>query len=183
MGKETKVLLLDEPTRGIDVGTKAEVYRLIRGRATAGTAVLLVSSEMPELLALSDRILVMADGRIQGGRTQVNIMTLATRDMTRTADDRPGRNIADVQVGLVDVLAVAPVIERREVELCPRHAVLGLGQHGGPVALGSDPGHHQQRVADQERIVLARSERSFGSAKNSGLATGSPAVAASWNSV
>ncbi len=81
----TKVLLLDEPTRGIDVGTKAEVYRLVQEAAAAGLAVLLVSSEMPELLALSDRILVMADGRIQGelsgkDMTQTNIMTLATRE-------------------------------------------------------------------------------------------------------
>jgi ABC-type sugar transport system ATPase subunit len=85
MREATKVLLLDEPTRGIDIGTKAEVYRLVQEAAAAGLAVLLVSSEMPELLALSDRILVMADGRIQGelagaDMTQVNIMTLATRE-------------------------------------------------------------------------------------------------------
>lgn len=85
MREATKVLLLDEPTRGIDIGTKAEVYRLVQEAAAAGLAVLLVSSEMPELLALSDRILVMADGRIQGElagpeMTQTNIMTLATKE-------------------------------------------------------------------------------------------------------
>jgi ribose transport system ATP-binding protein len=83
MGRDTKVLLLDEPTRGIDVGTKAEIYRLVRAAADAGAAVLLVSSEMPELLALSDRILVMCDGRISGElrgdqMTQANILRLAT---------------------------------------------------------------------------------------------------------
>ncbi|MCC6285676.1 MAG: sugar ABC transporter ATP-binding protein [Phycisphaerales bacterium] len=85
MGRETKVLLLDEPTRGIDIGTKMEIYRLIREAAAAGTAVLLVSSEMPELIALSDRVLVMADGHIAGelagdAITQTNVLTLATRE-------------------------------------------------------------------------------------------------------
>ncbi len=83
MGRQTRVLLLDEPTRGIDVGTKAEVYKLIRAAAEAGAAVLLVSSEMPELLALSDRIVVMCEGRITGqlvgaNMTQANILRLAT---------------------------------------------------------------------------------------------------------
>jgi ABC-type sugar transport system ATPase subunit len=87
MTQNTRVLLLDEPTRGIDVGTKAEVYKLIREAADAGLAILLVSSEMPELLALSDRILVMSDGRIQGEltdaeMTQTNILTLATKENT-----------------------------------------------------------------------------------------------------
>lgn len=85
MTHDTRVLLLDEPTRGIDVGTKAEVYRLIREAAERGVAVLVVTSEMPELLALSDRILVMCAGRISGelrGKemTQANILKLATVD-------------------------------------------------------------------------------------------------------
>ncbi|MFK7882682.1 MAG: sugar ABC transporter ATP-binding protein [Phycisphaerales bacterium] len=85
MRDTTKVLLLDEPTRGIDVGTKAEVYRLVQEAAASGLAVLLVSSEMPELLALSDRILVMGDGQIRGelsgsDMTQLKIMTLATKE-------------------------------------------------------------------------------------------------------
>jgi ABC-type sugar transport system ATPase subunit len=83
MGKSTKVLLMDEPTRGIDVGTKSEVYKLVRAAADAGAAVLLVSSEMPELLALSDRLLVMCEGRLSGelngnDMTQSNILRLAT---------------------------------------------------------------------------------------------------------
>ncbi|MBL8762296.1 MAG: sugar ABC transporter ATP-binding protein [Phycisphaerae bacterium] len=85
MGKDTKVLLLDEPTRGIDVGTKSEVHKLVRAAADAGAAVLLVSSEMPELLALSDRIVVMCNGRVSGelnagDMTQTNILKLATAD-------------------------------------------------------------------------------------------------------
>jgi ABC-type sugar transport system ATPase subunit len=84
MGKDTKVLLLDEPTRGIDVGTKNEIYKLIRAFAERGGAVLLVSSEMPELLALSDRICVLCEGRMTGElrgeeMTQAGILTLATK--------------------------------------------------------------------------------------------------------
>jgi ribose transport system ATP-binding protein len=87
MGEGTKVLLLDEPTRGIDVGTKVEIYKLVRQAADAGLAVLLVSSEMPELLALSDRIVVMCDGRLTGeltgeAMTQENILKLATVSST-----------------------------------------------------------------------------------------------------
>src|SRR5690606_18617523 len=85
MGESTRVLLLDEPTRGIDVGTKAEIYRLIRQAADRGSAVLLVSSEMPELLALSDRIAVMSGGRLTGEltgaeMTQERILRLATAE-------------------------------------------------------------------------------------------------------
>jgi ribose transport system ATP-binding protein len=58
-----RVLLLDEPTRGIDVGAKAEIYRLVRELSGQGIAILVASSEMPELLALSDRILVLREGR------------------------------------------------------------------------------------------------------------------------
>ena len=84
LGRETKVLLLDEPTRGIDVGTKAQIYGLIRHAADQGLAVVLVSSEMPELLALSDRIIVLSDGRMTGElrgdeMTQANILRLATQ--------------------------------------------------------------------------------------------------------
>ena len=83
MGQGTKVLLLDEPTRGIDVGTKAQIYELVRDAAGHGLAVVLVSSEMPELLALSDRIVVLSDGKLTGqlegaDMTQANILKLAT---------------------------------------------------------------------------------------------------------
>ena len=61
---EPEIVILDEPTRGIDVGAKAEIHALIAGLAEQGKAVLLISSEMPELLALSDRLLVMRQGRV-----------------------------------------------------------------------------------------------------------------------
>jgi L-arabinose transport system ATP-binding protein len=79
---EPAVLILDEPTRGIDVGAKAEIYRLIDDLAKAGIGLLVISSEMPELLGLSDRILVMAGGSIAGeltgsDMTEANILALA----------------------------------------------------------------------------------------------------------
>ena len=66
LGHNLRVLLLDEPTRGIDIGAKAEVHEIVRGLAENGVAVLVVSSEMPELLGLCDRILVMEGGRFRG---------------------------------------------------------------------------------------------------------------------
>jgi len=81
---DTRVLLLDEPTQGIDVGAKAEIYALIDGLAQRGVAVLLASSDMPELLALCDRIYVMCEGRVSGevqrqAATQERILDFATR--------------------------------------------------------------------------------------------------------
>ncbi|MFC7277576.1 sugar ABC transporter ATP-binding protein [Paractinoplanes rhizophilus] len=61
---QTRLLLLDEPTRGVDVGARAELYQVIRGLADDGVGVLLVSSEVPEVLGLADRVLVMREGRI-----------------------------------------------------------------------------------------------------------------------
>jgi ribose transport system ATP-binding protein len=63
--QEADVLLLDEPTRGIDVGTKAEIYRLVGELAAAGKAVIFVSSYLPELLATCDRVGVMSRGRLR----------------------------------------------------------------------------------------------------------------------
>ncbi|HNB28269.1 MAG TPA: sugar ABC transporter ATP-binding protein, partial [Alphaproteobacteria bacterium] len=78
-----KILILDEPTRGIDVGAKAEIHRLISRLAGDGVAVLMISSEMPEILGMSDRIMVMHEGRITGlldraEADQVKIMELAS---------------------------------------------------------------------------------------------------------
>jgi inositol transport system ATP-binding protein len=79
-----RILILDEPTRGVDVGAKAEIHELIARLAAAGTAVLLISSELPEVIGLSHRILVMHEGRITGclARSEadpVSIMRLAAR--------------------------------------------------------------------------------------------------------
>ncbi len=60
------ILILDEPTRGVDVATKVEIYQIIRGLADQGRAILLISSEMPEILGMSDRVLVMREGRLVG---------------------------------------------------------------------------------------------------------------------
>lgn len=78
-----KVLILDEPTRGIDVGAKSEIYALMSQLARAGMGIIMISSEMPEILAMSDRILVMCEGRMTGildrdEATQERIMALAT---------------------------------------------------------------------------------------------------------
>jgi ABC-type sugar transport system ATPase subunit len=63
---DPKVLFLDEPTRGIDVGAKQEIYAEINKLARAGLAIVLVSSELPEVLGLSDRVLVLREGRVTG---------------------------------------------------------------------------------------------------------------------
>ncbi len=81
---EPEVLLLDEPTRGIDVGAKYEIYQLILNLAKEGKSVIMVSSEMPELLGVCDRILVMSGGQLAGEvdareTTQEEIMTLAAK--------------------------------------------------------------------------------------------------------
>jgi ribose transport system ATP-binding protein len=80
------VLLLDEPTRGVDVGAKVEIYELMNSITAAGGAIVMVSSELPEILGMSDRILVMRDGRLAGelsaaDATQDSVMTLAARDV------------------------------------------------------------------------------------------------------
>ncbi|HMK08176.1 MAG TPA: ATP-binding cassette domain-containing protein, partial [Anaerolineales bacterium] len=67
---EARVLILDEPTRGVDVATKVEFYQLIGDLADQGLAIILISSELPEVLGMSDRILVMRDGRIVGESTR-----------------------------------------------------------------------------------------------------------------
>ena len=79
-----RVLLLDEPTRGIDVGAKYDIYLLMKELAAAGCAILMISSEMSELIGASHRVAVMSAGRIAGEiksseATQEGIMTLAAK--------------------------------------------------------------------------------------------------------
>lgn len=81
--RESKLLIFDEPTRGIDVGAKVEVYELMAGLAEKGVAIIMISSELPEILAMSDRIIVMHEGRITGElqageASQEKIMEYAT---------------------------------------------------------------------------------------------------------
>ena len=80
---EPKILILDEPTRGVDIGAKKEIYSVINDLAAKGVAVIMVSSELPEVLGMSDRIMVVREGEVRGildGATadQAKIMTLAT---------------------------------------------------------------------------------------------------------
>ena len=82
LARHPRVLILDEPTRGIDVGAKAEVYALVRQLASEGVAILFISSELPEILGVSDRIVVMREGRITGeleadGATEEQVLSLA----------------------------------------------------------------------------------------------------------
>jgi ABC-type sugar transport system ATPase subunit len=76
------LLLLDEPTRGVDVGAKQEIHNLVRALADQGTTVVFVSSDLPELLSLADRLVVMKDGAVQGElpcpATEEQVMRLAT---------------------------------------------------------------------------------------------------------
>ena len=79
-----RILILDEPTRGIDVGAKAEIHRLVTELARDGVAVIMISSEMPEVLGMSDRIMVMHEGRVTGfldraEADQVKVMELAAQ--------------------------------------------------------------------------------------------------------
>ena len=84
--RNSNVLIFDEPTRGIDVGAKQEIYKLMNALASEGKSIIMISSEMPELFRMSDRIIVMCEGRVTGevdisDVTQEKIMTLATMNM------------------------------------------------------------------------------------------------------
>ena len=80
---EPKILILDEPTRGVDIGAKKEIYSIINDLAEKGVAIIMVSSELPEVLGMSDRVMVVHEGRVTGmlmkeEANQENIMILAT---------------------------------------------------------------------------------------------------------
>jgi ribose transport system ATP-binding protein len=82
--RDCDVLIVDEPTRGIDVGAKDEIYGLLTSLAAQGKSIIVISSELPEVLRLADRIVVMCEGRVTGtlanaDATQHDIMELATR--------------------------------------------------------------------------------------------------------
>ena len=91
LARNSKVVIFDEPTRGIDVAAKVEIYNLMNKLKQEGIAVMFVSSEMPEVMGIADRIIVMCDGRITGElmaeeATQSEILTLATRFEKKIAD-------------------------------------------------------------------------------------------------
>jgi ABC-type sugar transport system ATPase subunit len=83
LASHPRILILDEPTHGIDIGAKSEIFQLMRNLAEQGIGILLISSELPEIMAMSDRIAVMRGGRLAGildhvEATENKIMTLAT---------------------------------------------------------------------------------------------------------
>ncbi|MDX6346352.1 MAG: ribose transport system ATP-binding protein [Streptomyces sp.] len=92
---DTKVLILDEPTRGIDVGAKVEIYQLINALTASGHAVLMISSDLPEVLGMSDRVLVMSQGRLAGElpaheATQDAVMALAVNANAKDVEGSRG---------------------------------------------------------------------------------------------
>jgi L-arabinose transport system ATP-binding protein len=100
LAAKPKVLILDEPTRGIDVGAKAEIYRLIDDLANDGLGIMFISSELPELLGLADRIYVMQNGRITGElagatATEEAVLALAMADNLSAAPVAPAASIPE----------------------------------------------------------------------------------------
>jgi ribose transport system ATP-binding protein len=101
LARQPQVLIVDEPTRGIDVGTKQEIHRLLRELAAQGKAVMVISSDLPEALRVSDRIAVMRDGRLAGivpgqGATEEQVMALAagvTATVNTTSADSEEKQI------------------------------------------------------------------------------------------
>ncbi len=91
LARDCEILFFDEPTRGIDVGAKNEIYKLLNTLAAQGRAIVMISSELPEILRMSHRIAVMCEGRLTGelpaeGTTQEDIMRLATQRHSLTTD-------------------------------------------------------------------------------------------------
>jgi rhamnose transport system ATP-binding protein len=94
LATQPSLLIIDEPTRGIDVGTKAEVHRLLSDLAGQGLAILMISSELPEALGMADRVLVVCEGRLTAdiprqGATPEAVMAAATRSAQLDATKEP----------------------------------------------------------------------------------------------
>jgi L-arabinose transport system ATP-binding protein len=93
LARRPRILIVDEPTRGVDVGSKADIYRILRDLAASGIALLVVSSDLPEVLALAHRIVVMSEGRVRGeldaaSASEIAILELAaprSQDMEQPA--------------------------------------------------------------------------------------------------
>jgi ribose transport system ATP-binding protein len=99
LATEPRLVIFDEPTRGIDVGAKAGIHDLIRGLANEGVAVMMISSELPEVIGMSDRVIVMRQGAIAGelppGPTEAEIMYLATGERD-VASESPSQAVEGV---------------------------------------------------------------------------------------
>ena len=97
---DTDILIFDEPTRGIDVGAKSEIYRLLNDLAQQGKAIIMISSELPEILRMSHRVIVMCEGRITGeleiaDATQEKIMKYATQRGVIVREGEGNSTVAD----------------------------------------------------------------------------------------
>ncbi len=102
LAANTDVLIFDEPTRGIDVGAKSEIYKLLNDLARQGKGIIMISSDLPEILRMSHRVIVMCEGRITGElssqeATQEAIMKLATQRGEIVADGGTGANSREAQ--------------------------------------------------------------------------------------
>jgi rhamnose transport system ATP-binding protein len=90
LARNPSLLIIDEPTRGIDVGTKSEVHRILDGLVSEGLAVLMISSELPEVLGMADRVLVLREGHLTASMTRAeadedSVMRAATLQITEAA--------------------------------------------------------------------------------------------------
>ena len=162
--QQADVLLLDEPTRGIDVGSKAEIYRLIGELAAQGKAILVVSSYLPELFGICDRIAVMSRGTLCEARpvsqwTEHEVMEVATRGdsdarlavSSRTIDRKPDLSLVLSAVlpldrGQTAVAASSERIGRTPAIAAARHP--GLGLDGLRPVPGAGLDHRAVRRAD-----------------------------------
>ena len=138
-----RLLIIDEPTRGIDVGTKAEVHRLLSDLAGDGLAVLMISSELPEVLGMADRVLVVSEGQItadidRADATAENVMYAAThRDqgVARTAHERSQRSEAEKHerhpAGRAQHRQPRPARDRRTAALAGDGGLQRAGRRGG----------------------------------------------------
>ena len=90
--RDVEILIFDEPTRGIDIGARAEIYDMMRGLIAEGKSIILVSSDLTEILHLSDRVIVMCEGRVTGeldiaDATQLKVMELATQHQAKNSKE------------------------------------------------------------------------------------------------
>ncbi len=102
LASKPKLLIMDEPTRGVDVGAKAEIHRLLSELAQQGLAILMISSELPEILGMSDRILVMREGKLvaefsRAEATQENVVAAMVSDRNASADDMNAKARAEIK--------------------------------------------------------------------------------------
>jgi len=109
LNADTGILILDEPTRGIDVGAKSEIYKLLNDLARQGKAIIVISSELPEVLRMSHRILVMCEGRVTGElnsaeATQEKIMQLATQRTQLTDVKSSASSDSDIGIPVISML-------------------------------------------------------------------------------